>query len=899
MSKILLSIFSVFILIILALLIIPSFIDWSQYKDQIKAQVAQATGYELDLNGELRAAFLPTPHMNVNNVAVNGENAKGPVTVNAQAEKISVKVAMFPLLSGTISVSDISLINPNVEVSERTQNQEQLNEVQAEESTANNASSNNLMIDRLYIEDANISYKPLDGEAMKVAIPAMTLSADSAKGPFGFDGRINYQDMNLNVKGQIGQFSTETATPVNITVNDRAYSLAFDGVADTSGDQAAIQGNINLSVSSMAKLAAQFGSDDLPIKDQSLALTGLIAGNSNAIKLDNGQLKLGSIQNAMPVAFAYSLENKNGTVRLQQLPGGGAVDLDISQTETMNLAGQIQLPNLKALLVDALGVVEASTFDNPQIPNSAVGDIRASLGDTITLTSQSMELGSYSLRGTSLNYVPGDAPKVNLAIQNFEGANVRLSGTLDEDQGVNAVISHPNAAQFIKIFQPDFESSPNLEQPFSFKGVILKDGDTMTIRGMDAKIGSIDADGQISLNMAAAIPAITANLTFGNLDTQALLTGKKSDAAISGGGAGSAKSTGAPWTRDAIDTSFLRSINLDLNAKANQLIHGTWVITNPTIDIDINNGTLIADNISGGLFGGSVSVKGKAEARAEGQPLSISANITAENVNLANLVKAATAQTQERVRGTGNFNIALNASGLSSSALIYSLNGDGRISTSPLVINGINLSKITESISDESLTDLQSAFEGGQTNFQAVDHPFTIREGTMPINDLRLVSDTAALIANGNVSFAGWTMNVTNTIEFLPPYDDLPNLSMTIKGPLNAPQQNVATDILRSFIVNKYGAKVQNKINEKVDEFIGDKLGADTPAAGIINNLLGRPQPAPRQQQDQTVPQPEETQDTPAANDNVEPTPEEEVEPQAQQSPEEQILRGVFDAIGQ
>ena len=48
---------------------------------------------------------------------------------------------------------------------------------------------------------------------------------------------------------------------------------------------------------------------------------------------------------------------------------------------------------------------------------------------------------------------------------------------------------------------------------------------------------------------------------------------------------------------------------------------------------------------------------------------------------------------------------------------------------------------------------IQGAFKTGQTEFETINHDFVIREGTMPVKDFTLVSSTANLIANGEVSF--------------------------------------------------------------------------------------------------------------------------------------------------
>ncbi len=903
MSKLFLSLISIFILIIAALLVIPSFIDWSDYKIQIKDQVAKATGYQVDINGPLRMAILPYPHANLNNVAVDSADAKGPVAFKGQVENASVSLSLIPLLSGNIVVNDVTLNKPVLDIREQgdTSEANETNGVANENETSTSSSTPMVQIDNVSVTDAQITYKPLAGDAMAVTIPNLNMSADTIMGPYAFDGRIIYNDFDLNIDGETkAAYDKSVALPVAININGQAYKVNYSGIVDMSGDAPSVQGELGINAGSIKDLAAQFGVKNITIKDQSLNLTGLINGNAKAFKLENGSLNLGNAKNAMPIVFSLQPEAKKGLFKIQSLPGGGMVDMDIAIGDNQtSLKGQMQIDNVKMLTSDVLGVVEAKTFDNPQIPNRARGDIAITMaGNKISMTSSSMELAQYNIKGANIIYTTGDTPMVNASIANFEGAKLSASGTLDASQGVEISVSHPNAAQFIQVFQKDFEETAITSKPFSFNGIVLQDGDKIAVKNMTSKIGTINIDGGLSIDQSASVPSIVATIQFGNLDTQALLTGKTSKGTSNqsgvSGSVSSQKSSGAsPWTRDAIDTSFLRAINLDLDAKANQLTHGTWVISNPEIDINIQNGVMDVNTIKGGLFEGNIEMSGRAEAKTEGQPLSVSSSIEATNVNLNKFVKAAMSQSKDRVVGTGGFNIDLSTNGLSSSALIYALKGDGQITTSNVIVRGIDLAKVTEAISDESLSDLatvvRGAFRSGQTEFQPINHDLTIREGTMAVDNFTLVSDTANLISNGEVSFSRWNMNVTNTVDFTNP-DDLPSVEMTLKGPLNAPQQNVANDVLVSFIKNKYGAKIQNKVNE----LIGDKLGENNPAGAIINNLLGLPQ---QKKAAEPTPSPSSTSTPDAANDNAAPV-EQPTTEQPQPKLEEQLIRGLFDKLG-
>ena len=139
------------------------------------------------------------------------------------------------------------------------------------------------------------------------------------------------------------------------------------------------------------------------------------------------------------------------------------------------------------------------------------------------------------------------------------------------------------------------------------------------------------------------------------------------------------------------------------------------------------------------------------------------------------------------------------------------------------------------------------------------------------------------MTSDGYVSFSRWMMDLKNTILITEP-EQLPELTMTLKGPLNNPSKNVASDLIRSFVMGKYGSKIQNK----VDKILGDKL-KDSPVGGMINGLLGLPEKQ----------QPTTTTETPATEEkSTEPTTETAPAPAKQPSVEEQAIKGLLDAFG-
>lgn len=1165
-KKILLGLVSVFFVLIAALLVIPSFIDWSQYKDQIRTQIEESTGYELTLNGPLRAAFLPYPHATVENVSVNSGTSEGPYAFNATVDKASVSLALLPLLGGNIVVDDIKLVNPVIDVQQRAVAPTSEETPQQQDTQDDKGQAPNIQINGLNLQGAKITYKALNAEPMTVQIPTLDLQADTLKGPFDFNGSVIYQAYSLSLKGDTGAYSTTEAFPVKIAINENTnglYSVEFSGIADLTNGFGA-QGEAKVKTKSIAATLAQIKGGDKGIGDQSLALQGLVTVTPQSVKIDNGSVELGSAKGSLafdvtglekgaaknitaqvdfssPVdldgllktsavatktttpktasdtaattsktTYAFLPETieipsqmaadislkapeikykgqtvKNAAMRAvlkdnavtaaivaNELPGGGAVNLDAamkSESSSRNgttgatvlsnpsfqFSGKLDLKSLKTVGVDWLGVVPADMIAKEGMPQSVSGDIKGLIsGPNITFASPALKLDNQPPLNVSLTYKNAAKPSVNVALSgdrfivpkglipeqaqsktktvdpkavpvatpkasakadatspmdigfdvqlgelvfddkimqkltakgslrgdaltlspltigNFAGTSLSANGTIAniktldglniaasvDSQGIdtflktfnvalpdavpqpigavkgsvkaegnkalvnvdvkgnvygftinangqlsepmdkgfmpksfNVALSHPNAARAVETLKKDFKAGEGLQRPLAFKSAITSEGDVIQLTNLDIKLGDMTATGSMNVNTKSKTPSIAADLNFGTLDTKALLGGGKSQGnpATAGNAASPTPAGGSPWTRDALNTDWIRSMNLKLNAKAVKLVHGPWEVLRPVINVDLKDGVLTVNDISGTMFDGTMTMTGKASATAAGQPLTINAAINAENVNLSPFVQAALGQNKERVRGKGSLDLTLETKGVSSSALAFALNGNGHIKTSNFTIIGIDLGRVTQAVSGDVLSGLGSivddAFNGGSTAFKPVDHKFQIREGTMPVENFTMQSDTASLVSNGTISFSRWQMDLTNAVKITEP-EEMPVVTLVLRGPLNAPQKTVQADIVKDFIMRKYGTKIQNKIQKELGDGVGGQL---------LQNLLGIPQ----QQQPQAAPQVAPT----PANDGAAPQeaqPQPEAAPAAPQpSVEEQVIRGLFDKL--
>src|SRR5882757_947516 len=86
-------------ILIVVLLVAPSFFDLNKYKPELVAQVKKATGRDLVLDGPVTLSLLPVPAVGVSGVRfMNMPGAKNPDMV--EVKSITVKPSLLALLGG-------------------------------------------------------------------------------------------------------------------------------------------------------------------------------------------------------------------------------------------------------------------------------------------------------------------------------------------------------------------------------------------------------------------------------------------------------------------------------------------------------------------------------------------------------------------------------------------------------------------------------------------------------------------------------------------------------------------------------------------------------------------------------------------------------------------------------
>lgn len=393
-------------------------------------------------------------------------------------------------------------------------------------------------------------------------------------------------------------------------------------------------------------------------------------------------------------------------------------------------------------------------------------------------------------------------------------------------------VRHPNFNDAMKTFQNGFEGSSGFFGPLDINGQLSWGQDKVDVTDLNGKLGQTSLAGNISaitkpktkvsgtLNLGSIIlPSATNN--GGTIAAQP----KQSSVSSSSGG-------GGRWSHDIIDTAWMHAFDADLSIKAKSITQNLWRLTDANLAFKLNDGVLILDDVSAGLFGGRASINGKIQSgNGAKDPLTISATLKANHVDAQGLMSAATGKPSYTLSGQlSSVDVGVNATGSSPAALIQTLGGDGSVNGQNIVVKGVDAAKLAETAKGsfkplERAGSLFQSFQSGQTEFTDFNSVFAIQNGIVNFTKVYFDGPSATLSSTGNVNLPKWTVDFKNTMTVKG--TDIPPFDFSIRGPLDNPI-NSGGDLINNYL--------QKKLEKKATKFIEDKLG------GKLNKLLGVPE---------------------------------------------------------
>ena len=240
------SLAAIVIIGVAAVLVAPLFISADDVRNRVFAEIEGATGYRLTVNGPVHISAFPSLKLVAEDVGVAQSAGAGAIDL-ATAKQLRFSLALAPLLSGRVQVTEMALIEPIITMPEAkaTTAAPEGDTGAAGPSIATALQS--LSLDSLLIENGTVILPGQGGNPGKrIEIVTLAASLPSLTGPLSLDLKAKFDGKPLGIVGSIanfGPFLDGTPSQLLLEVDAPAHfshRLALMGTATYTGDMLAL-----------------------------------------------------------------------------------------------------------------------------------------------------------------------------------------------------------------------------------------------------------------------------------------------------------------------------------------------------------------------------------------------------------------------------------------------------------------------------------------------------------------------------------------------------------------------------------------------------------------------------------------------------------------------------------
>jgi large subunit ribosomal protein L24 len=211
-----------FIIALIAALVGPYFIDWSQFRTQFEAEATRIVGARVRVAGALDARLLPTPSLRLRSVVVGGANDLGKV----RADKLDVEFSLGSLMRGEWRATELTINGMALDLGLDAQGR-----IDWPASTGP-FNLGSLAIDRLNLTGRVALHDAASHGTLELNDIAFGGDVRSLAGSVRGDGNFMLSGTRYPFRVSSGQSADGNGTRVHLTVDPgaRALSVDLDGI---------------------------------------------------------------------------------------------------------------------------------------------------------------------------------------------------------------------------------------------------------------------------------------------------------------------------------------------------------------------------------------------------------------------------------------------------------------------------------------------------------------------------------------------------------------------------------------------------------------------------------------------------------------------------------------------
>jgi uncharacterized protein involved in outer membrane biogenesis len=312
MKKIWIALGGLIAALVIALLAVPSAIDWNTYRERIAGAASDALGREVMIGGDLGVQLLPTPSFTARNVSIaNLKGATDPQMVNLRL--IEVQIALGPLFGGNVQVETVRLIEPDIRLevlADGRRNWEFTSADAAKPAPSPQAAGGaptepqgggelpNVRLDDFTVQNGTVVYRDArSGAENRVENIDAHIAAASLSGPFEVEGRLRLQGIPLALEATLGAIIEGRTAPVSAVVRlpDAKAQVELAGTLLDLGTAPRFKGDIKAAGENLGWAAGLLSrADTMPgALGQPFQLNSTVRASAGGITTEKLSLSLG------------------------------------------------------------------------------------------------------------------------------------------------------------------------------------------------------------------------------------------------------------------------------------------------------------------------------------------------------------------------------------------------------------------------------------------------------------------------------------------------------------------------------------------------------------------------------------------------------------------------------
>lgn len=810
-TKVISGVLGLIVVLLVAVMVAPSFIDWSKYKDTIKSEIQAKSGYTVNIDGDLSLAVLPFPHLSAEKVTILNDQAQ-----LASVEEAEISVELLPLLSKNVSIRSVNLVKPVITLATNAEGQgswvvqrdeKQEGEVKKDivedqqQAKGEEPKTSEFKISSLEVSDGKLVYKDgVKGTTTTLDKVNMEGELHSLQGPYEVEGSAVYNGRPVTIDMEAGR-SDNGNMPLDLafTADDKAVEGKFEGTINQQTK--AIKGEFDIEGNDFAKYAGKMASGPF-------SASGEMAFGGDTLVLDDLEAELAGLKFAGDIKalnenkrFQFNLKETTGNKgkgTLGQALAGANVKADLTLEENA-----VQISSYTAKLNNSIltgqGAYNFGGNGNPAALTLSMNADRLNVDQWLGLSKSIKEEGGSSAAksekksGSKSASVKGFSIPMNMDVDAaidslvYQGKSYRNVKADIVAKGNNLRIANASA-------QTAFDTTA------SATGTI---GNTQNLSGLDLNLDLKTADVE-KLAQAYSVNVPQSNITVGALEADATLKGSLDALQFNAKGKGKGLVLTASGTAQN-PTGNMKIDNLALRVQHPNMVQAIQIV-NPGFSmgrywqkpLDIKTSLSLAEKVIT-----LASLGGKAG------PVDInSANLTINTGGSVPAVKGNLALGALVLPGT-SANTANQASATSGGKATSSSSDGGRWSSQPIDSKWMSSVKLDLDVKAESIAQNRWLLNSPSMNF-------SLSDGVLNVSSLK------AGLFDGSVNMDGQVKAGSNGQGFS-------SVSW------NSQASSINGALLYSAIVNKSSDLISGRITSASEQLTtsGSSMSA------LISNLNG------------------------------------------------------------